>query len=177
MMTMRWRFDTRNTTASFLAFYCTVIIFISTFGSSSSSIVPRNNFEYVEHEPSATHRWITKGDMVAEIPIDSQHLRLESESDRTSESEVMFEKSFFAEDINDIMQASAPSTSTSDKSFWDLYNKLDSGKKAPMYTQSVNQTKPVLTKIRYIYVPILYNDEPSESSFQVGLALDTLITV
>jgi len=94
-------------------------------------------------------KWFTSGDMVTKVPIER---RLKDVDEGTA----MNEEYFFFGDVNDRKQARE--TSGQD-SFWELYKKLDSGKKPPVYNQLVRGSKPVLTKFRYVVVPVWYEDD------------------
>jgi len=92
------------------------------------------------------YKWITSGDMVLKIPIER----------RLDGSEMINEEKFITTDINDLNQ---PRSKSGQDSFWNLFNQLDSGKRAPIYTRQNEGSKPVLSKFRYAFVPIWWSDE------------------
>ena len=100
------------------------------------------------------YKWITSGDMVLKIPIER----------RLDGSEMINEEKFITTDINDLNQ---PRSKSGQDSFWNLFNQLDSGKRAPIYTRQNEGSKPVLSKFRYAFVPIWWSDEQQTSNKKI----------
>jgi len=120
-----------------------ILVYCSTFFSTSESLTLKEDFDFTN--VATESEWITTGDMVTKIPTGR---RLDNVTDMMLNEDI-----FCPEDVNNKRQ---PRSNSGQDSFWELYNQLDSGKNPPIYNQ---ESKPVLSKFRYIIVPIWWNDE------------------
>jgi len=127
------------------------LVYCSTFLSISESLTLKEDFNFTNVETES--EWIANGDMVTKIPTGR---RLDDVPEMTLNEEI-----FCPEDINDKRQ---PRSNSGQDSYWELYSQLDSGKNQPIYNQ---ESKPVLFKFRYIFVPIWWSDENTSDAEKV----------